>query len=81
MASLGSEVRSIVMVVQARLNGHPDSADEWRTIHRQLRTASDKARRITRLAERMESPIVFPDTTPVQDVQQAIEAFDNGGNR
>lgn len=54
MASLGSEIQTLCNAVQARLNGHPDTATEWLTIARQLRTAADKARKIAKLAERME---------------------------
>ena len=62
MASLGSDIRAIVNAVQARLNGHPDSAEEWITIARQLRSASDKARKIHKLAERMETHETFCQT-------------------
>ena len=73
MASLGSDIRHLVNAIQARLNGHPDSAEEWRTIHRQLRAASDKARKVTKLAERMESTTNYP----VRDTNAAHEAFGN----
>ena len=53
--TLGSEIRSIVHVVQARLNGTPDTSAEWRTIARQLRQASDRASKIALLAARMEA--------------------------
>ena len=53
--TLGSEIRSILHVVQARLNGTPDTSAEWRTIRRQLRQASDRADKIALLAARMEA--------------------------
>ena len=53
--TLGSEIRSIVHVVQARLNGSPDSSQEWRTIAQQLRRASDRASKISVIADRMEA--------------------------
>ena len=67
MASLGSDIRAIVNAIQARLNGHPDSAEEWQTIARQLRSASDKARKIHKLGVRMETPEVFRDSDLMQE--------------
>lgn len=64
MASLGSEIQSLVTVVQARLNGHPDSAEEWQTIAKQLRSAADKARKVAKLAERI-----------MENVQRAMDAI------
>lgn len=61
--TLGTEIRSLVHVVEARLRGYPDSSGEWTTIARQLRAAADKARKVARLAERMEGE-AFCDSTP-----------------
>lgn len=69
MASLANEVRALCNVIQARLNGHPDSAAEWQTITRQLRSATDKSRKIAKLAERMEGrPSAHTETNRLIDV-------------
>ena len=73
MASLGTEIRAICNAVQARLNGHPGSAADWRTITRQLRSAADKARKVTRLAERMEVP-----NNPYRNVDTVIAVYSAG---
>lgn len=52
--TLGNRVRHNVNAAQARLNGSPDSAAEWAVIARQLRAAADSARKIARIAARME---------------------------
>jgi len=61
-STLGSDVRRLVDALQARLNGTPDTAEEWNIIRRQLRTASDKAAKIVALARRMEQPTADEDT-------------------
>lgn len=53
--TLGSEIRSLVHVVQARLNGTPDTSREWYLIASRLRQASDRARKVALLAARMEA--------------------------
>lgn len=79
MASLGSEVRAILHAVQARLNGHPSTATEWRITARQLRTASDKARKISHLAARMEAPpeLGQSDESIDTEVRTAYEQMGN----
>lgn len=49
----GSTVRHNVNAVALRLNGSPDTANEWQTIARQLRQAADAARKIAILAGAM----------------------------
>lgn len=53
-SNIGSQLRSLVDLVQARLNGSPDTANEWHTIALQLQCAAEKAKVIERLAEDME---------------------------
>ena len=55
MSTIGSQVRTLLDAVQARLNGSPDSANEWHTIRMQLQCAAEKAGVIEKLAERMET--------------------------
>jgi hypothetical protein len=54
--STRTEIDALLTVVHARLNGSPTSAAEWTTITRQLRQAADRARKIAKLAARMETP-------------------------
>ena len=57
-SNIGSQLRSLVDLVQARLNGSPDTANEWHTIALQLQCAAEKAKVIERLAEDRETNIV-----------------------
>ena len=54
--TLGSTVRHNVVAVSARLNGSPDTAEEWQAIARQLRAAADAARKIAKIAGAMGRP-------------------------
>lgn len=51
--TMRSEVQSLLWAVQARLNGNPTDATDWSAIAKQLRAASDKARKIGKLAAAM----------------------------
>jgi hypothetical protein len=46
-------IQANIDAVQARLDGSPDTAAEWQTIARQLRTAADAARKLATLAQAM----------------------------
>jgi hypothetical protein len=54
-STLGSSCRANVGAAEASLRGNPDTAAEWQIVARQLRAASDQARRIAKLAKAMES--------------------------
>jgi hypothetical protein len=62
--NLGTQLRNLLSAVESTLTSSPMTATEWWAITRGLRTASDKARKIARLADRMESIDSNADSAP-----------------
>ena len=52
--TLATKIRITIRAVDLAITCHPNTASDWRSISRQLRTAGEQAKKIALLAERME---------------------------
>jgi hypothetical protein len=52
--TLSTQIATLIRQANYIMDGNPSDAQSWRNVRRKLRTASDKAKRIQHLAERME---------------------------